>query len=381
MCDNVTGMTAETHKPLARAYLLRGDDEYQKNRALEELLAGLVDDEFADFDLEQLEGDTATCERIMTGLATAPLGSRRRVVVVKFANKMSPDEQQKLASRLDAIPPTGCLILVNPAAEKVDGRPKRGSEVSGELARAVRKVGEVREFGGGSVRDRTNQAREFALSRVREAGKEILPEALALLIQRVGTDFSVLASEIQKLVDWSGDREKITCGDVETVTSETPEEKIFRFLDALATRSTRSALQLLDAMLESSDDLRADASRTLVMIARQFRLIWQARMLIEAGIKSFDRSAMPESVRSALPSEPNLLDVVSRQPWQSGKLAAQAKGFPRDRLIKCFEAIARADAALKGVEGNIEDPRTIMETLVIELAGSAGETVRKENVR
>ncbi|MGQ9455187.1 MAG: DNA polymerase III subunit delta [Armatimonadota bacterium] len=379
MCNNVTGMAAETHKPLARAYLLRGDDEYQKSQALEELLARLVDDDFADFDLEQLEGDTATCEHIMTGLAIAPLGSRRRVMVIKFANKMSQEEQQKLARRLDAIPPSGCLILMNPASEKVDGRPKRGSEVSGELARAVRRVGEVREFGSGSSREKTNQAREFALSRIREAGKEILPEALALLIQRVGTDFSILASEIQKLVNWSGEQKKITPKDVETVTSETPEEKIFRFLDALAACNTGSALQLLDAMLESSDDPRADASRTLAMIARQFRLIWQARMLIDAGIKSFDKSSVPESVRAVLLSEPNLLDATSRQPWQSGKLAAQAREFPRDRLVKCFEAIARADTALKGIEGSIGDPRTIIEMLVIELAGGAGATARKEN--
>ncbi|MDH7601639.1 MAG: DNA polymerase III subunit delta [Armatimonadota bacterium] len=361
-------MASHRSEAAPRAYLLTGSDEFQKRRALEELLQLLVDPDLRDFDLEELDGETATSDRIISGLSTPPLGNRRRVVLVRFANKMNPDEQRKLARLLESVPPSGCLIMVNPAVEKSDGRPKKGAEVLGDLSKAVRKIGEVREFGTGSSREKADRAREFAKSLIVAAGKQISGDVLAFLVQRVGDDFAIIASEVQKLLDWVADRSRITREDVEAVTVETPEEKIFRFLDAIASRNTAAAMQLLDDMLESSDDIQADASRTLAMIARQFRLIWQARMLAEAGVKRLERVAVPEKLKAALPSDPNLLDIVERQPWQAGKLSAQAKSFSLAKLCKCFEAIARADAALKGVEGNIDDPRTVMHLLVVELA-------------
>jgi len=367
-------MTSHENRKIPLAYLLTGDDDYQKNQALTELLQHLVDGELADFDLEQLDGETATSDRILTGLNTPPLGRGRRVVLIKFANKMNPDEQQKLAWRLDTVPPTGCLILVNPAAEKAEGRPKKGSLVITDLVKAIRKVGEVHEFGTGSTRDKALKARSFAKARIKAAGKNISEDVLGLLVRRVGDDFSVLATEIDKLVAWAADRDRITRDDVEAVTSETAEEKVFRFLDAVAIRNTSLALELLYDMLGASDDLRADAARVLAMVARQFRLVWQARLLTEAGIKHFERNFVPPDIEALLPSEPNLLDVVTRQRWQEAKLAAQARSFSWEQLSRCFDAIARADAALKGIEGNIDDPRTVLELLVIELSTDSVST-------
>ncbi len=366
--DNAGVMASRQNKSAPRVYLLMGSDEFQKRMALDKILQQLVDPDFRDFDLEELDGETATSERIISGLSTPPLGGGRRVVLVRFANKIDPEEQRKLARMIDSIPSTGCLILVNPAAEKSDGKPKKGSEVIADLSKAARKVGEVHEFGTGSYRDKTERAREFAKSQIDASGKQISADALAFLVQRVGDDFAIIASEVQKLIDWTGDRERINREDVEAVTTETPEEKIFRFLDAIASRNTALALQLLDNMLETSDDIQADASRTLAMIARQFRLIWQARMLLEAGVKRLEKSAVPKQILAALPSESNLLDVIERQPWQAGKLTTQAKSFSQTNLRKCFDAIARADAAMKGIEGSVEDPRTVMRLLVIELA-------------
>jgi len=350
----------------ARAYLLKGDDEFQKRRALDELLKSLVAEEFADFDLEEIEAASATCDRVIAGLNVPPFGSGRRVVLVRFANKMNSDEQEKLAARLEKAPPSGCLVVVNPAAERSDGKPKKGSEVVGELSKAIRKVGQVREFGGGTGKEKANRAREFGTSQFESAGKKISAEALALFLQRAGDDFGILATEAQKLVDYAGDRDKITRADVEVVTSETPEEKVFKMVDAVAAKNAGAALRFLDELFETGDDPRADAPRALSMIARQFRLIWQAKMLAEAGVKRFEKSAVPEELKAGLPSSPNLLEIAS---WQAGRAANQAGRFSHADLARCFLAVAKADAMLKGVEGEIEDPRMVMELLVIELAG------------
>jgi DNA polymerase-3 subunit delta len=362
----MTKMAEKRDASAARAYLLKGDDEFQKRRALDELLKSLVAEEFADFDLEEIEAASATCDRVIAGLNVPPFGSGRRVVLVRFANKMNSDEQEKLAARLEKAPRSGCLVVVNPAVERSDGKPKKGSEVVGELSKAIRKVGQVREFGPPKGRDAAEELGKFARTRFAAAGKKITSEALALFVQRTGNDLSIISTEAEKLIDYSGDEPEITRADVEAVTSETPEEKVFKMVDAVAARNAGAALRFLDELFETGDDPRADAPRALSMIARQFRLIWQAKMLAEAGVKRFEKSAVPEELKAGLPSSPNLLEIAS---WQAGRAANQAGRFSHADLARCFLAVAKADAMLKGVEGEIEDPRMVMELLVIELAG------------
>ncbi len=255
-------MSAKTRtNETTRAYLLRGDDDFRKQKDLEKLLESLVSSDFSDFDLELLEGDSATSDRVINGLNVPPFGSKQRLVLVKHANKMPPDEQEKLAPRLMKAPETGCLILVNPAAEKVDGKPKKGSEVIGELSKAVRKVGEVREFGGEKPMERNQKAREFAISTFAQAGKKIDSQALGVFLQRSGSDFAIVASESQKLIDYSGESERITTQDILALTCETPEEKVFKMVDAIAAKNSAAALKHLDELSRSEMTLRPTLRR------------------------------------------------------------------------------------------------------------------------
>lgn len=351
-----------------RAYLLAGDDDFRKQRELDSLLASLVAPDFADFDLEHMEGNTATADRIMAGLGIPPFSSARRVVLVKYANKMDEDEQKKLASQLAKAPATGCLILVSPAPERADGKPRKGSEVIGDLSRAVRKVGRVIRVGEERGREKTDNARRFAQSLFAEAGKKIDSATLAAFLQRAGTDFSVLSTEARKLIDYSGDSATITAADVAKVTSETPEEKVFKLVDAIGAKKSADAMRLLDELFETGDKPEGQSPKVLANIARQLRLIWQTKMLVSAGVTVFKKDSVPSDLRALLPSNPNVLDLIARQDWQRDRLKAQAARFTREQLMRSFDAIAKADAMLKGIEGDIEDARMIMELLVLELA-------------
>jgi len=353
-----------------RAYLFAGDDDFRKQQELDKLLSKLVSPDFADFDLERMEGDSATSDRIMAGLSVPPFASDQRVVLVKYANKMPPPEQEKLASQLGKTPASGCLVLISPAPEKVDGRPRKGSEVIGDLSKAVRKIGTVIRVGDERPRDKAENARQFAQSTFADAGKKIDSAALASFMQRVGSDFAVLNTEARKLIDYTGNSDRITAQDVAKVTSETPEEKVFKLIDAVGTKNASEALRNLDELFETGDNPSADAPKTLATIARHFRLLWQTKMLVSNGATDFRKEAVPDHLRSALPSSPNILEVSGRQSWMADRLKKQASRFTRDELIRSFTLIARADLMLKGAEGDIEDPRMVMEILVIELAKS-----------
>jgi DNA polymerase III subunit delta len=348
-----------------RAYLIAGDDDFRKQRELGELLAKLVAPDFADFDLEHLEGNTATSDRVMAGLGIPPFSSPKRVVLVKYANKMDEDEQKKLAARLEGVPGSGCLVLISPAPDKVDGKPRKGSEVIGDLSKAVRKVGKVIRVEEKKGRDGTADARQFAQSLFVQAGKKIDQSALTQFVQRVGMDFSILSTEAQKLIDYSGDSETITAADIAKVSSETPEEKVFKLVDAIAAKKPDQAMKHLDDLFETGDRPDSEAPKTLSNIARLFRLIWQAKVLVSAGVRVFKKDSVPREVLATLATSPT---VFSQADWQKDRLQSQAARFTREQLARSLEAIAEADAALKGIEGEVEDARMIMELLVLRLA-------------
>lgn len=352
----------------SRAFLLKGDDDMQKQQHLEQLLALMIVPDFADFDLEHMEGDSATCARINAGLGMPPFGSPKRVVLVKYANKINPDEQAKLAVQVLKTPESSCLVLVNPAPDKEDGKPKKGSEVIGDLSKAVRKVGEVIEFGGGTQKERQAKAREHATYVFKNAGKKLGSDALNMFLQRAGSDFAVVTSEAQKLIDYAGEGDVIAMGDVLAVTSETPEEKIFKLVDAIAARNQAGALRLMEELFETSDDPRVEAPKTLSVIARQFRLIWQMKALQDEGVRSFAKESIPDHIKDTLPSDPNLLELLNRQAWQASRLSQQARAFSRNDLIRCFNALAKTDTTIKGIDSDMDDPRLAMDMLAMELA-------------
>lgn len=361
-------MAAPKTKEAPRAYLISGDDDFRKTQELEKLLAELVAPDFADFDLEHIDGDAATADRVMAGLGIPPFSSPRRVVLVKYANKMNEDEQKKLASQIDRAPKSGCLVMMSPAPEKVDGKPRKGSEVVGDLSKSIRKVGQVIRVGEEKGREKSENTRKFAQSLFEKAGKKLDSAALSAFLLRVGSDYLVLSSEAQKLIDYSGDSDKITARDVAHVTSETPEEKVFKMVDAIGAKRPADAMKLLDELFETSDKPENDAPKVLANIARQFRLIWQMKMLLASGARVFRKDAVPENVRAMLPSSPNILELLARQGWQEDRLKGAAARWSRDDMVRCFRSIAKTDAMLKGIEGDIDDARMAMELLVLDLA-------------
>jgi len=354
-----------------KAYLFRGDGDFQKAIALKELLDSIVSPDFADFDLEELEGNTATCDRIMAGMNVPPFGSDRRVVLVRYANKIDKEQQKFLAEKLASAPDQGFLILHTPAADKVDGKPVKGSDVVGELSKAVRKVGKVWELPYMFGKERATQTKQFARGLFDQAGFKVDPDALELLQNRVGDDFNTIGTEVEKLLQYTADKRRVTKKDVSEVTCETAEERVFSLIDAIGARNQSLALHFVENLFEQGGDPRGEAPRMLSMIARQLRLIWQTRILHESGIRGINRASTPTEIVESFPASPNLFDVVSTKAWMARKLFEQAAMFTFPQLARCFEEVEQADMMLKGmVESGTDDATLVMEMLVVKLAAS-----------
>lgn len=354
--------TKTSDNSIKRVYAYHGIDDGRKRTELEKLISKLIEPDFKDFDLENLYGPDVTSDRLVTACAMAPFGSKRRVVVVSQANDISAPEQSAIAKRLGTIPESTCLIFVTPAPAIKDGKAKKGSELNEDLMKAVKKAGQAVDFGLLKEPEATALIREL----VSHEGKTISNSAAAILIRRCGSDSGILSGEVAKLASYVGDNKVITDDDVEQVTIQTVEEKIFALMDAVGTRKPTLAINYLHPILHGDgNDSQGEALRTLTMIARHFRSIWQARALMDAGCKVIAPGKVPEHLENMLPADNNIMKL---RDWQLSKFVTQARNFTMGELARCFDKILAADLTIKGIEGDIADPALALEILVVELS-------------
>ncbi|HEX2999073.1 MAG TPA: hypothetical protein VHR86_02395 [Armatimonadota bacterium] len=65
----------------------------------------------------------------------------------------------------------------------------------------------------------------------------------------------------------------------------------------------------------------------------------------------------------------SVMSQVNR-PFLREKLLRQAGAFSWGALRRGMERVLAADLAFKGIEGDVDDPRLVLEMLVLELASS-----------
>jgi len=349
---------------IARVYILSGADDAAKRNHLSAILSKVIEPGFEDFDHQSIEGRDATADKIISACTAAPLASSRRVVAVTLANEMASDQQKELAKKLDLLPEYSCLVLIEHPPVIKDGKMRKGSMLEAELSSAVKKIGEIIDFP--LMKD--GEAASFVKRLASEAGKTITATTAAMLVRRCGSDSGLLSNEITKLVNFVGDRAEITDADVEKLVPETVEDTIFKLIDAVGMRSAKAALSYLEPLLYSAGaNPQAAALRVLAMLARHFRHIWQARVLIDAGCRVIAPNKIPPELYDLLPETDSLLKL---REFQIMNAAKQARMFTLKELASAMEHIAAADLALKGADTDkgISDPATAMEILVLRLS-------------
>lgn len=213
------------------AYLFHGDDDYRKEAAARELIAGAVDPATRDFNFDLLRGGDVSAEQVESAVNTPPMMADRRVVVLRDVSALKKDVRAVLDRYLSRPSRETVLLLIAPAGIKQDK----------ELERATVSLA----FPALNDRDVVEWVTEHA----REAhGVTLTPRAAELLQEHVGTDASQLASELDKLASYSqsGTIDEDAVRDVVGVRQG---KTLSDFLDSVAARDVSGALELIDHVL------------------------------------------------------------------------------------------------------------------------------------
>lgn len=359
----------------SRVYLFTGESDVRRRDAVGELVRKMVDPSSEGFDLEVVDGEEASAAGVLSAVTTAPFMSERKVVVVERADRLSQDDQERIAAFLPKLPALSCLILLagedgsskskqskakekESEEEESQAKPKKG--LSPALQKAVKANGTVTTFG----KMKTDQLEQMAVSMARKHGKKLDARSANALGRSVEGNAVLLEREIEKLAMYVGERDAITMADMDAVASRSPEDRVFALIDAIGAKRAGEVMRLLDETLAASPKPEGDVLRILALMGRHFRMLYQLRYLKEEGIRHF--GSVPEEVQELLPGEPSVLSI---QDWQRNKLLGQVGYFTQVQLRACLKGVLECELAVKGLGAETASNRLSLEMLLVKLCG------------
>jgi DNA polymerase-3 subunit delta len=312
-----------THKP---AYLIAGTD-WPKVDAAAARLRG----QFADDSVVQITAGDDEADDIVSACLSLGLFGGERLVLLRGAEALGPDEVERIVAYLGDPTPDTCLALFGAG----------GIDPKGPLARAVEKVGEVRFF---EAPDKKH-AIDWVVKRFAEEGVRIPALIARRIVDRAGEDIGDLAMEVAKVAAFSHP-ELPEPEEVDDLVVAQPDVKPWEVTDAWGRRDAAAVVELATADIDRSDDVH----RTIGQIAAHVRRVRQAVVLLEGGATQAD-------VEKAL----------RLKPFPAKKLCQQARGFSEAELAAAIVRLSQLDHAVKG--GSRIDPRLELELALADISG------------
>jgi DNA polymerase-3 subunit delta len=320
---------------MSKITFLFGNDEFAISRKLAEFIADFPDPTSADMNTARLEARTVSENDLNNALNAMPFLSKYRLVLLAnpSAKYNNPSSRKKFLEMLENISATTKLVMyesVEPKEAEKHWLNKWADKKDGDVKTQAFMMPRIKDMSGWIVNETKRQ------------GGQIDPGASAKLVEMIGADTRQASQEIAKLLAYVNWARPLKVADVEAVSIVTAEPDIFAMVDALAAGDGRTSQKLLHRLLENED-----AFSVWGMVVRQFRLMLQAREVLDAhgGVNE---------VTSAL----------GVHPFVAEKVAGQARRFSMAALEKIHHKLLEIDEAAKTSQVTLD---LAMETLVVEL--------------
>lgn len=353
-------LKADDWKSPAKVYLLTGEEETLKKEFIAKLREA-IEVQPGSFDESVLDAREAKGDQVVGAALTVPVEGEKRLVIVNAVQRLAARDLELLVRSIPRLPDWTCFVLWQ-ESEMEEGSDTKKAGMSA-LISAVKEHGMVLHFEplAGTVLEK--RLIEMASSR----RKSLDAAGARHLMNLVDGSAARAMAELEKAILFVDPRTEITERDLDRIVSPSRETKVFALVEAVADGKPEVALARLQELFQTGSRPEEVALKTLALIARQYRLIWGVRALLDTRHSLQNLEKVPKELAQKLPKDPHVLQVLQRQAFLRSRLQRQAERLPRSQLASAFEAIRKADLALKGMEPGV-NATEIMERLVLHLA-------------
>jgi len=340
---------------LKPGYILAGDEIFLYERCRKAVLKAFVPDDLRDFCLSEMDLSESSIFEVLDRARTPSLMAPFQVVIVRnlkplYTRGAKKDEFAEI-DRYFASPNPQALILFVADHIRIPSDPRRmDMEDKTKFERLRETLGEhcsIVEL----ARVDESDAMRWVTATALEQSTKIDPDATHELVDALGSDMMLIASELEKLLLFSFGRGRITLGDVETMVLSAKQRSLYELTDAISLRDRPRALALLHGLINSSEAGEEAAIGHLYMLARTFR---QMLVILEKNVR--DSRAIWQA----------LWQGFRMPPFAADDLIRQARRYKSRRaLTRALRLIARADLELRS---SPPDKRIVLERLIFDLA-------------
>ena len=331
------------------AYYIVGEDDYQKDDAVKQLVAASLDSGSREFNLDIWKASELDAERLGILVGTPPMFADRRVVVLRDAAGLKKDARRVLEKYFER--PASDLLLIMTAAAGSKHDPflvSKATVLDFDLLTGDR----IPKWIGHHARS--------------EMGLAISEPAIELLQAAVGNDLHQLANELDKLASFVDSRGgEIGEDDVAAIVGVRRGETQADLLDAVADRNVTRALELVPHILAQP---KTTAVSIVMSLTTQMLAISWGRAKLDEGV-----------ARSRLGSE--YFDLLREtgaftgRSWGSASAmwTRAADKWTQPALRIALDSLLEADIALK--ESKVSSEEQLLAGVVLSICAAAERSV------
>ncbi len=247
--------------------------------------------------------------------------------------------------------------------------------------KTVEKLGTVENLAGWSVEDKdwAEQAELWVRKAVRARQKEMDEDALAALVSSVGPNARLLASEVEKVCLYVGDRPQITAADVAAICTRNKTARAFAVADALGDRDLPKLLKRLD---EELWDMQFDRDKSEIgllygLITKVRAMLFAREMVREGWVKadadySRFKASLDRVPADQLPAD-RRFNPLAMHPFVLHRALQQSKNYSSAELIRAMNILLECNRRL--VSSGLEESLVLQQALA-QIIGTARREAR-----
>jgi DNA polymerase-3 subunit delta len=326
------------------AYFITGEDDYQKDDAVRQLVDAALGPALRDFNLDTRRAAELDSETLGVLLSTPPMMAERRVIVLRDVDALKKDARKALDQYLKSPAPDLLLIITGTA----------GANADADLA-ALTTVLEFDFLTGDRI---PKWIAHYATSVL---GVPISAPAAELLQAAVGSDLHQLAGELDKLASYiQGRDEEISEDAIAAIVGVRRGETQADLLDAIADRNVSRSLELVFHVLAQP---KTTAVSVVMALSTQMLAISWGRARLDEGLS---RARLAQEYFNLLRET----RAFAGRPHGSATAvwARAAERWSREALDRALDTLLEADIALK--ESRVSSEEQLLTTVVLSLCAA-----------